>query len=110
MVVSAAGQPEAEAPRYGIVTCGKIAPPPLDLGPCRLDPDHDGPCQWRALGGTVTIEDVHRGPSTIDMVRDMERMHRQMRRNLKTSAAATFVTCAAAVFLMVQALKTVGVL
>jgi hypothetical protein len=44
------------------------------------------------------------------MVRDMERIHRQLRRNLKTSAAATFVTCAAAVFLMVQALKTAGVL
>jgi hypothetical protein len=103
-------EPSAGSARYGIKTCGKIAPPPLDLGPCRRDPDHDGPCQWRALGGTVTIEDVHRGPSTIDMVRDMERIHRQLRRNLKTSAAATFVTCAAAVFLMVQALKTAGVL
>lgn len=93
-------------PAYGVRTCGKPAPGPLDFGPCRLDPDHDGGCQYEALGGTVTIEDMHQGNgrSPLDMVREIESMHRKMRRAFRVSMAATAVSIAACAYLVTDAM------
>lgn len=93
-------------PAYGVRTCGKPAPRPLDFGPCRLDPDHEGGCQYKALGGTVTIEDMQEGSgkSPLAMVREIEDIHRKMRRAFRVSMAATVVSIAACAYLVTSAL------
>lgn len=65
--------------RYGVVTCGKTAPAPLDLGPCRLEPGHDNPCRFAALGGYVTVTD---GPALPDvqLLLEQARQYRDRRR------------------------------
>lgn len=54
-------------PQYGIRSCGKRAEKPFgdSLGPCVLEPDHEGKCKFKApfMDGTVSVERVEKIPS-----------------------------------------------
>lgn len=86
--------PAAGSTRYGVVTCGKTAPAPMDLGPCRLEPGHDKPCRWAALGGYVTITE---GPP-LDVDPVIARYRRHIRRSFWIAGGAAAVNVAAAVW------------
>lgn len=103
--VQAVPQP---VPAFGVRTCGKPAPGPLDFGPCRLDPGHEGGCQYKALGGTVTIENIHEGDprSPLAMVREIEDIHARMRKAFRVTVVASFVTVASAAYLVTEAIRT----
>lgn len=91
-------EPARGSTRYGVVTCGKQAPEPLDLGPCRLEPEHPGDCRWPGLGGYVSIKSE---PYTLDKDPVILRYRRYVRRSFYIAAGAAVVNVAAAVWTIV---------
>lgn len=87
--------------RYGVITCGKTAPAPLDLGPCRLEPEHPGDCRWPFAGGYVSIKAE---PYSLDADPVVLRYRRYIRQSFRIAAAAAVVTVATSVYNLVQIL------
>lgn len=89
--------PPPGSTRYGVVTCGKPFPGPLDLGPCRLEPEHAGQCEWRVLGGRVSITEGPTPPPDVEHLREQARQYRdRSRRAYRIVFACVLVNLAAA--------------
>lgn len=91
--------PAKGSTRYGVVTCGRQFPGPIDLGPCRLEPEHAGQCEWRALGGRVTITEGPALPPDVEDLRTQARQYRdRQRRAFRIIFVCALVNVAAAAY------------
>lgn len=89
--------------RYGVVTCGKPFPGPLDLGPCRLEPEHAGQCEWRAIGGRVRITEGPPLPADVERHIEQTRQYRdRSRRAYRVALVCALINMAAAAYSLVN--------
>jgi hypothetical protein len=86
-------------PRYGVVTCGKPMPGPMDLGPCRLEPGHEPePCRWKFAGGYVSISAEPYDSATDPIVQRYRRLTRRSFRIAFACAALNLATALWSIF------------
>jgi hypothetical protein len=73
----------------------------LDLGTCIAPRNHRGSCQYKFGEGMISI-DVERGPSPMDMVEDIKRARRNLKRGLLVIAVCAVLQVCSLLFLLTR--------